>query len=90
MKQKLNPENPRISILEAEDLYYTPRTIRGIKPKVAELFKKALEQFKTYKIKSLIQVPEDKVKQIILSLRQNKLSIRFFRPFLRSNKGFYF
>jgi cytochrome c-type biogenesis protein CcmH/NrfG len=25
--QKLDPENPRISILEAEDLYFTPRTI---------------------------------------------------------------
>ena len=50
--KKLDPENPRISILEAEDLYYTPEQFGGSKTKGIELFKKALEQFKTYKIKS--------------------------------------
>ena len=49
--KKLDPENPRISILEAEDLYYTPEQFGGSKTKGIELFKKALEQFKTYKLK---------------------------------------
>ena len=52
--QKLDPENPRISILEAEDLYYTPEQFGGNKQKGIELFKKALEQFKTYKVKSSV------------------------------------
>ncbi len=52
--KKLDPENPRISILEAEDLYYTPEQFGGSKTKGIELFKKALEQFKTYKIKSSV------------------------------------
>ena len=52
--KKLDPENPRISILEAEDLYYTPEQFGGSKTKGIELFKKALEQFKTYKVKSSV------------------------------------
>ena len=52
--QKLDPENPRITILEAEDLYFTPEQFGGNKQKGIELFKKALEQFKTYKIKTSI------------------------------------
>ena len=52
--QKLDPENPRITILEAEDLYFTPEQFGGNKQKGIELFKKALEQFKTYKIKSSV------------------------------------
>ena len=52
--QKLDPENPRITILEAEDLYYTPEQFGGSKSKGIELFKKALEQFKTYKVKSSV------------------------------------
>jgi cytochrome c-type biogenesis protein CcmH/NrfG len=52
--KKLDPENPRISILEAEDLYYTPEQFGGSKSKGIELFKKALEQFKTYKTKSSV------------------------------------
>ena len=54
--KKLDPENPRISILEAEDLYYTPEQFGGSKSKGIELFKKALEQFKTYKVKSSVMV----------------------------------
>ena len=52
--KKLDPENPRITILEAEDLYYTPEQFGGSKSKGIELFKKALEQFKTYKVKSSV------------------------------------
>ena len=49
--KKLDPENPRITLLEAEDLYFTPEQFGGSKEKGIELFKKALEQFKTYKLK---------------------------------------
>lgn len=52
--KKLDPENPRITIMEAEDLYFTPVQYGGDKAKGQELFKKALEQFKTYKLKSAL------------------------------------
>ncbi|KFC24241.1 tetratricopeptide repeat protein [Chryseobacterium sp. FH1] len=47
--QELDPNNPRITILLAEDAYFTPEQFGGSKAKGQELFKKALEQFKTYK-----------------------------------------
>ena len=37
---------------QAEDLYFTPEQFGGSKEKGIELFKKALDQFKTYKLKS--------------------------------------
>ena len=52
--KKLDPENPRITLLEAEDLYFTPEQFGGSKEKGIELFKKALEQFKTYKPKTTL------------------------------------
>lgn len=52
--KKIDPENPRITIMEAEDLYFTPEQFGGSKEKGIALFKKALEQFKTYKPKSSI------------------------------------
>ena len=48
--KKLDPENPRITIMEAEDLYFTPEQFMEANQSDIELFKKALEQFKTYKI----------------------------------------
>lgn len=50
----LDSNNPRITILEAEDLYFTPEQFGGSKQKGIELFKKALEQFQTYQPKSEI------------------------------------
>ena len=50
--KKLDPENPRITIMEAEDLYFTPEQFGGSKTKGIELLRKLLEQFKTYKLKS--------------------------------------
>ncbi len=50
--EKLDPENPRISLLKAEDTYYTPEQFGGSKTKGLELFQKSLDQFKAYKPKS--------------------------------------
>lgn len=47
--EKMDPENPRITLLKAEDTYYTPEQFGGSKEKGLELFKKAQEQFKVYK-----------------------------------------
>lgn len=52
--KELDSENPRITIMEAEDLYFTPEQFGGSKEKGTEMFKKALEQFKTYKPKTAL------------------------------------
>ncbi|UQB67944.1 hypothetical protein [Epilithonimonas zeae] len=50
--QELDPNNPRITVLQAEDAYFTPEQFGGSKARGTELFKKAVEQFGTYKSKS--------------------------------------
>lgn len=51
---ELDPTNPRITVLLAEDAYFTPEQYGGSKPKGVELFKKSLEQFATYKPKTAL------------------------------------
>ena len=51
---KIDPENPRISLLQAEDTYYTPEQFGGSKEKGLELFQKSLDQFKVYKPKTAL------------------------------------
>ncbi|TXF76040.1 hypothetical protein [Chryseobacterium sp.] len=52
--EKVDPENPRITLLKAEDIYFTPQQFGGSKEKGLEFFQKSLEQFKNYKTKSAI------------------------------------
>ena len=47
--EEIDPENPRITLLKAEDTYFTPEQFGGSKEKGLELFKKAQEQYKVYK-----------------------------------------
>ena len=47
--EKMDPQNPRITLLKAEDTYYTPEQFGGSKVKGMELFKKAQAQFAVYK-----------------------------------------
>ncbi|OWK74982.1 hypothetical protein CBW16_06220 [Flavobacteriaceae bacterium JJC] len=50
--EKIDTENPRITLMKAEDTYFTPEQFGGSKTKGLELFQKALDQFKVYKTKS--------------------------------------
>lgn len=50
--EKIDAENPRITLMKAEDTYYTPEQFGGSKSKGLELFQKALDQFKVYQPKS--------------------------------------
>lgn len=50
--EKLDPENPRVSLLKAEDTYFMPEQFGGSKTKGLELFQKSLDQFKVYKPKT--------------------------------------
>lgn len=51
---KLDPENPRITLLKAEDIYYTPEQYGGSKAKGLELFQTAKDQFVAYQPKTAL------------------------------------
>lgn len=45
----LDPQNPRITLAKAEDLYFTPKEFGGSKEKGLKMYQSALDQLKTYK-----------------------------------------
>ncbi|MFL5772357.1 MAG: hypothetical protein ACJ75F_04315 [Flavisolibacter sp.] len=47
--KKLNPENPRIYILEGEDKFYTPEQFGGSKTEAKKLFETASQKFQSFK-----------------------------------------
>jgi hypothetical protein len=50
--KKLDPENPRIYILEGEDKFYTPAQFGGSKEEAKVLFETAIKKFDTFKPQS--------------------------------------
>ncbi|PKF75107.1 hypothetical protein [Chryseobacterium sp. PMSZPI] len=52
--EKLDPANPRIALIKAEDTYFTPEQYGGSKTKGIEQFKVALAKFNTYKPKTAL------------------------------------
>ena len=47
--KKLNPENPRIYLLEGEDKFFTPEQYGGSKTEAKALFEEALKKFDSFK-----------------------------------------
>ena len=47
--KKINPKNPRITLLEAQGVFYTPEMFGGGKAKAKPVFEKAMQQFSTFK-----------------------------------------
>ena len=47
--KKLNPENPRVYILEGQDKFYTPEQFGGSKEEAKVLFEKAQKLYDTFK-----------------------------------------
>lgn len=54
MAKKLNGENPRIYLLEGQDLFFTPEQFGGDKEEAKKRFEKAVSKFSTYKPESSI------------------------------------
>ncbi|MFN2458453.1 MAG: hypothetical protein ABR502_09650, partial [Chitinophagaceae bacterium] len=52
--QKLNPENPRVYYLQAQDKYFTPEQFGGSKTEAKKLFELALQKFAAFKPESSI------------------------------------
>lgn len=53
--EKLDPSNPRIALIKAEDTYFTPEQYGGSKAKGMEQFKEALAKFNSYTPKSALE-----------------------------------
>lgn len=47
--KKLNPENPRVFLLEAQDKYFTPEQFGGSKAEAKKLFEDALQKYAAFK-----------------------------------------
>ena len=52
--KKINPDNPRIYVLEAMDKYFTPEQYGGSKEEAKKLFDEAMKKFETFKPESAI------------------------------------
>lgn len=52
--EQLDPSNPRVTLIKAEDTYYTPEQFGGSKTKGMELFKTSMEKFNTFKPKTAL------------------------------------
>ncbi len=52
--ETLDPSNPRVALIKAEDTYFTPEQYGGSKTKGLEQFRIALEKFKTFKPKTIV------------------------------------
>lgn len=52
--EKLDPSNPRIALIKAEDTYFTPEQYGGSKTKGLEMFKEAITKFNAYKPKTAL------------------------------------
>ncbi|MEC5172876.1 hypothetical protein [Chryseobacterium nepalense] len=52
--ESLDPNNPRVALIKAEDTYFTPEQYGGSKEKGIEQFKTALEKFNAFKPKTAL------------------------------------
>ncbi|UPQ74593.1 hypothetical protein [Chryseobacterium nepalense] len=52
--ETLDPNNPRVALIKAEDTYFTPEQYGGSKEKGIEQFKTALEKFNAFKPKTAL------------------------------------
>lgn len=52
--KKLNPENPRVYLLEGQDKFYTPEQFGGSKTEAKKMFEEAMKKYETFKPESSI------------------------------------
>ncbi len=52
--KSMNPENPRVYLLEAQDKYFTPEQFGGSKVEAKKLFELSLSKYETFKPESTI------------------------------------
>ena len=69
--KKLNPDNPRVYVLEAQDKFYTPEQFGGSKEEAKVLFEKAQKLYETFKPETSIH-PNWGKNQVAFFLSQYK------------------
>jgi tetratricopeptide (TPR) repeat protein len=69
--KKLNPENPRVYVLEGQDKFYTPEQFGGSKEEAKVLFEKAQKLYETFKPETSIH-PDWGKSQVAYFLSQYK------------------
>ena len=52
--RKLNPENPRVALLDGQSIFYTPEMFGGGKAKSKPVLEKSIQQFAKFKPASII------------------------------------
>jgi hypothetical protein len=67
----LNPENPRVYLLEGQDKFYTPEQFGGSKTEAKALFEQSLKKYDSYKAESTIH-PQWGKSQVLYFLGQIK------------------
>ncbi len=67
----LNPANPRVALLQAQDKFFTPEQFGGSKTEAKKLFEESIKQYETFKPESNIH-PNWGLKQAQLFLAQIK------------------
>ena len=50
--KQMDPQNPRIALLEGQDKFYTPEQFGGSKPEAKALFEESIKKFETHKPQS--------------------------------------
>jgi len=70
--EKLNPNNPRVTLLKAQNLYYTPKEYGGGSDKALPIVQESLAQFKTFKPASTLHPSwgHDQAQQILLACQK--------------------
>lgn len=52
--KKLNPDNPRVYLLEGQDKYFTPEQFGGSKEEAKQLFETAMQKYDTFKTENAL------------------------------------
>ena len=69
--KSLNPENPRVYLLEGQDKFYTPEQFGGSKTEAKALFEQSIKKYDSYKPESDIH-PQWGKSQVLYFLSQAK------------------
>jgi hypothetical protein len=69
--RSLNPENPRVYMLEGQDKFYTPEQFGGSKVEAKVLLEESMKKFETYKPESPLHPNwgKNQVQQLLAQLK---------------------
>ncbi|SHJ38902.1 hypothetical protein SAMN02745146_3001 [Hymenobacter daecheongensis DSM 21074] len=71
--EKLNPKNPRVTLLKAQNIFYTPKEYGGGTEKALPVLQESLAQFSSFKPASSVHPRwgEDQAKQMLVACQKS-------------------